>query len=807
MDLKNGSLIENKFEILERIGAGGMGTVYKAKDLTLLRTFVLKILSPSYNSSKAFVRFQNEAKVLGKLQHPGIADIYDVGVTSEGLAYLALEFVDGIALDSFIESGEQIPLSQFIQIFIEIADALSHAHSVGIIHRDIKPANIMLVKTDDGFFAPVLLDFGIAKFDTADDAEQRLTEAGAMIGSPLYMSPEQCKGETVTAASDQYSLGCVLFECLSGEPPFRGDTAYDTALLHISQDCPDPVSVSTIPIPAELGGVIQKMLEKNPSERFKDIDELVKSLIEIRELALEQENSVPAQDSDQETVIAQNIRKKSVSPKWLFLCLGLTVLGGVASFETVRRWLIPERSSVASSSDSVENLEDIVLPEDTRITLKFSLMSQNILNQLSKRNNLTRVDLTDSATTDDMLKALAPSKDTLHELILRGTSVKSLSNLPALKNIQWLILSNTDVDDKALSNTVQLKRLNILEVESCPKLTKAALKTFEKYPLVRLIQLKGTSIQKEDIVKLQERMPRTVFDPFLRKAPVEEMRKNAVAQFKQGNFAESLTIYDKAIDALCTARGKNCAQATDLLLEAAAAAAALKRPSLTKAYLDRADTCAKEFRAPWLQITVLGAKITFTASFEPNIAKQLELLKEQRKLIEEIRQENSQLGRDNMFSIGMVLTHLKKFDDAGNMLKKCMEFDLAESKNQSTSESLRSAAYQNYGNDLNGLGRIAVATGEYAKGERYLRRALKIGSKNNKPKVFAPLYSDLHSALAGAINAQGRHREALKYMEEALAISRANGLVVQTKLYERALEDIRKQVEHLQNADANKEAR
>lgn len=799
MDLKDGSIIENKFEILERIGAGGMGTVYKAKDLTLLRTFVLKILSPSYNSSKAFLRFQNEAKVLGKMQHPGIADIYNVGVTSDGLAYLALEFVDGVTLDSFIKCGENIPLSQIIQIFIEIADALSHAHSVGIIHRDIKPGNIMLVKTDDGFFAPVLLDFGIAKFDTADDAEQRLTEVGAMIGSPLYMSPEQCKGETVTAASDQYSLGCVLFECLAGAPPFRGDTAYDTALIHISRDCPDPVAASKIPISKELGDTIKKMLEKVPSDRFESIDELVKSMIAIREQAIEQEHLI-AQNKLLGEKRDEHYFRNFVSPKWLVLCLVIAVLAGVGIFAVATEQLKAVKHKSVKPAVTFEKSEDIILPAGSDIKLQYSLMTPIILKQLSERTDLTRLDLSYSETTDEMLKVLEPSKDKLSELILRATRIRSLEQLPALKNVGWLILSNTEIDDQALRNTVELKRLNILEIDSCKGLTKASLQTFESYPQIRLIKLEETNFQKADIVKLQQRMPRTVFTPFLEKAPVTELRELAVSQSKQGNFEKSLKTYDHAITVLCDARGRDCAQATDLLLEAAAAAIALKREKAAKEYIDHADRCAQKSGDKWLQISVLGTKMGFAGAFTEDVKKHLALLREQLKLIKDVGQEDSDLGRNNMLTSGLILLNTNHLDEAELLIKKCAAFDLSRSQNKARTKAFRKAAQRNYGVDLHALGRIALQRADYSAAEKFLLQALKLVAPKRDSPALVLQFCDLNCVLADAINRQNRPIDALKYMEAAVQEARSHGLS-QTATYESALENVRRRAEQPSTAD------
>ena len=769
MDLKPGSIFENKFEIIERIGAGGMGTVYKANDLTLLRTIVLKILSQAYNA-KAFLRFQNEAKVLGKLKHAAIAEIYDVNVTADGIAYLALEFVDGITLEKFIESDTVLPLPQMIQLFIELAEGLWHAHQLGIIHRDIKPGNIMLVGTDDGFFAPVLLDFGIAKYDTACDSEQRLTERGAIIGSPLYMSPEQCRGADITAASDQYSLGCVIFECLTGVPPFQGETAYDTIQAHMNRPCPDPLTSSKLPITREMSEDIIRMLSKDPAARFANMEEFITAFIEHRELAIEQAHEEANNSVPEERLENYNV-KRFLTPKWIAIlgifavsCFYLSVY--LAGQEVKLSVVQPKSGNLDVTKEM-----DTQIREEPENGVRVWFLTDDSLALISKRK-LSRINVAGTNTTDETLKSFSNSKNSLVNLDLRGTDVKTLENISMFPHMQWLELSDTAVTDEALKNVEQLKQLQILELNDCQNITKKSLRTFENCPSLHSVMLRGTSIPKADLMALQKRMPRTSFPPVAPTSPLNELRKRAPVLARARKSEAALEIYRKIIDKIISARGSDSPMLIEFLIAAASAEIDLGREAEARRDLDRATILAKKIDFKTLLIQILNFKNQMAIRFDKSVQKQIALLREQGKLIEEMGLNDSGIGRNNARMLAHALTMTGSFDEAERLLMKCKKFDSAQLKLKHITSEIRDGAAMCLGNDLSGLGTLALRRKDFGAAERFYRRALEKFPPPSSSRPTTGEYCEIKILLACALAEQGKHAEAASQADQAVSYGR-----------------------------------
>ncbi len=262
------------YEVLSHLGGGGMGVVYKAKDTRLFRTVALKFLPPHLGKSQiARLRFMQEARAASALDHPNICAIYDIGETEEGSTFIAMAYYEGMTLKRKIDQGPLLP-GKAIEYAIQIAQGLVKAHAQGIIHRDIKPANVMVTNDD----VIKVLDFGLAKM-----ADSNLTASHVVMGTAAYMSPEQAQGQRVDARTDIWALGVVLYEMVTGRRPFWADN--DQAMIYqVLNSAPRPVAELRADLPEELIQLIDQCLEKDPEDRYPDMQHLLADLQAVRQL-------------------------------------------------------------------------------------------------------------------------------------------------------------------------------------------------------------------------------------------------------------------------------------------------------------------------------------------------------------------------------------------------------------------------------------------------------------------------------------------------------------------------------------------
>lgn len=296
--LKN---LSERYKLLNELGVGGMGTVFRAVERETKATYAVKVMHRHLKADSANVmRFEREAQLASSLQHPNIVEVFDFGLTEASEPYMVMEYLQGENLDDMIEASGRLPIEKFAPIFSQVCAGLSYAHESNIVHRDIKPSNIMLVA---GTVPPQvkIVDFGIAKscattgllcptsvavlqsMDWANDKPneevaallQTLTQPGEIFGSPLYMSPEQCNGEEADCRSEVYSLGCMVFEILTGTAPLRGRDAMETMLKKLRDKPPLMGSVAKdIKFSDELEAIVQRCLERDPDKRYQTVAEL-----------------------------------------------------------------------------------------------------------------------------------------------------------------------------------------------------------------------------------------------------------------------------------------------------------------------------------------------------------------------------------------------------------------------------------------------------------------------------------------------------------------------------------------------------
>jgi eukaryotic-like serine/threonine-protein kinase len=270
--IEPGTLVDGRYEVLERVGSGGMADVYLASDQLLGRKVAVKILHHRFAEDQEFVeRFRREASSAAGLSHPNVVSIFDRGEW-DGTYYIAMEYLPGRTLKAIVRQRGALEPAVAIDIVVQILRAARFAHRRGVIHRDIKPHNVIL---DEEGRAKVT-DFGIARAGASD-----MTLTGSIMGTAQYLSPEQAQGHAVSESSDLYAIGVVLYELLAGKVPFEGETAVTIALQHISQEPPPPSSLSPA-VPPELDAIVLRALRKDPAQRYQSADELIAALEQVR---------------------------------------------------------------------------------------------------------------------------------------------------------------------------------------------------------------------------------------------------------------------------------------------------------------------------------------------------------------------------------------------------------------------------------------------------------------------------------------------------------------------------------------------
>jgi serine/threonine protein kinase len=257
-----------KYQILSKIGQGGMGVVYKAKDPRIDRVVAVKTISARLDTDPELrERFRLEARSAAQINHKNVITIYDYD-EADGVAYLVMEFLDGEDLKTKIGRRHSMPFEQKLHVMREVCEGLSHAHKMGVVHRDIKPGNIFVTATN----AVKILDFGLARLVSSD-----LTRSGTAVGTPSYMSPEQLRGERVDQRSDIFSAGVVFYELLTSSNPFYGDSDFAISLKIVQED-PAPITALDSNVPQPVAAVVHRALQKDPSRRYQTLDELLDDL-------------------------------------------------------------------------------------------------------------------------------------------------------------------------------------------------------------------------------------------------------------------------------------------------------------------------------------------------------------------------------------------------------------------------------------------------------------------------------------------------------------------------------------------------
>jgi serine/threonine protein kinase len=566
-----GQVFAGKYQFIDRIAAGGMGVIFKAKQLGLNRTVALKVPKINAVDVNALRRFQQEAQALARLDHPNLVKVFELGASEYGVPYTAMEFVDGKGLDTLIKERGHLSLKQAINIFRQICDGLQYVHEQGILHRDLKPSNIMLINAHDENPTVKLVDFGIAKFV---DSTDNLTQTGEVFGSPNYMSPEQLRTLPVDERSDIYSLGAVMYESLTGIKVFSGQSMVELIIKHLREQ-PRPLNsvMRGTKYPNALETIVHKCLEKEPAMRYQSIAELSADLKDFAE-----------QNREWYHIAVPDLAAMRQSP-WFNGAIALAALIALLSIAVVvcqstqRAKVLPvpplqDRKEAVREIDNAVDLMDInvvrnkVLSHDEKVSLRDLLSNQinnveespearpNALKFLKERHDkyITTLLADSHAVNDEFMPYI--SAFPLVELDVGGSrmtaaSIPAISKIHTLENLtvdfirmkepDFELLSKLDrittfsatrtqIDDSSVKWVAKFSHLKDLTLGDEPLLTdKGAVElAAAKLPLLHLA-VPGTSIGDKGVEALAA-LPIQDFD--LTADPVTDKCFSYLAQMK-----------------------------------------------------------------------------------------------------------------------------------------------------------------------------------------------------------------------------------------------------------------------------------
>lgn len=459
--------VPNRYEVIELLGKGGNGIVLRAKDTVLDKVVALKLLG-SQIDEKSASRFQKEAKILAKLNHPNILAALDFQLTPANEVILVLDFIDGLNLQSYVEKEGALNIDFAVSLFEGIASGISHAHANSIIHRDIKPSNIMLAKTTENKIIPKLVDFGISKMRAENKAE---TKVGIVYGSPLYMSPEQAQSKELSESSDIYSLGCLMYFCLSGSPPIKGESALETLTLKSTSKAPKlSEAIADFSGPERLESMIEKMLEAERSKRFTNIHEVEEELKKIKEelngaTATSSIQSIEKEESKEDNPLSQRMLPIYAIGFVLFLLAGF-LLSRLLTEENKKEVTIAQKAPVKIlKKEELESAMNKPLPK-LKSKWRFSSGKQRI-----KSNGIAR---------DDDFKELTKYKDIIWleipncELTEKGVACIKDSN------VQQINLESSRVTEKAIIAISKFRGLTHLNLDYINTISDTALESLTK---------------------------------------------------------------------------------------------------------------------------------------------------------------------------------------------------------------------------------------------------------------------------------------------------------------------------------------
>lgn len=541
-------VIAERYKVIEILGQGGMGKVYLAVDTLLNRKAAVKVLSIADQGDEYIARFQQEARAASQLRHPGIVTPLDFGVTEDGKPFFVMEYIEGLNLSERTEQNGLLQEDEFISIFTQVARAMAHAHGKGIIHRDLKPSNIVIQELDQNLRA-IVLDFGIAKILHADTDQVR-TRTGQMIGSPKCISPEQISCEPVDARSDVYSLGCVMFEAITGFAPYEGKTALDTLEKHLNAPVPSIDEQFTDTFNLEnLNEIIQKCLAKDPDARYQSMNSLIDDL---KRRLNDTKNGAIATDQKSKMAI------KKPPPLMLFVFLSVIFLSLIIAcfvflnqsnstvpkvikergrsdplnslnqqlknnspevqrlfgeYDTDYKWLKTAKEQELMKREAVRilgvQIESSVYPRLLkcsrlkRLVIARTNINEELIRCFGQISSLEHLSISISTFSDKKAFYHFKKLQNLEGLVVRASDLRNqdLGTIGELKNLKMLSLeSNPGINDQGLRKLTGLQNLQIINLVECA-VSPAGVKVFEKHPDELLIFVGKNPLFSDSVIR------------------------------------------------------------------------------------------------------------------------------------------------------------------------------------------------------------------------------------------------------------------------------------------------------------------
>ncbi|MCA9818455.1 MAG: protein kinase [Candidatus Obscuribacterales bacterium] len=502
-------LFADRYRVVELLGEGGMGRVLKCHDRELDRYVAIKVLS-SETKLDAIKRFQKEAVATARLKHPNVVEVYDFGET-DGAFYLVMDYLEGESLDRYLARAGTLSWEETREIGLAICAGLAHAHGQGIVHRDLKPSNVLISTSVDGESRIKIVDFGIAK---ELDATSTLTGADLIIGTPAYISPEAVRGSGVSPASDIYSLGCILYECLTGEKPILGDSAMATMMLKLEVDPPSLRDYFEEETGAIIDSIIVKCLARDPKMRYGSAGELANVL----------EQSSISTTTDGDIGVAEENSSVSIKREGGFKRLSLFLLGSliillVAAFLT--GYLFREPEAKREVKREVKLITPALLTTEESAALgtekhcayvqgNGTVQVDPDFNDADLKNAADTFSdksiwmLKESAIKGPGLQYLEPLKVTLLDLsrnTLRPGTMARIVRLPYLRKL--ILIGCSGIEDRDLSQLKELNNLMMVSV-SGPGITGGACEYLSELSKLQAISLREVSLKEEDLRQLSK---------------------------------------------------------------------------------------------------------------------------------------------------------------------------------------------------------------------------------------------------------------------------------------------------------------